>query len=139
MSEPLTRQEKARLRGLYRRALETPSERLNRLIRYQCRNHGLTKEQWLQLWDQQAGRCKACKLPLDLMAPRSIQVDHDGGCCPYPVGSRGRLRRGYISCGRCVRGLLCPTCNRAVGMLERNPERITQWMDYIRSATSVFA
>ena len=139
MTNPLTKKEYDRIRGLYNRAMETPSERLNRLIGYQCRNHNLTREQWLQLWEEQAGRCKACKLPLDLVAPRSIQVDHDGTCCPVPTTIAGRAGRKHVSCGKCVRGLLCPSCNRAVGMLERHPDRITQWMDYIRSAKRVFA
>lgn len=89
MTNPLTKKEYDRLRGLYSRAMETPSERLNRLIGYQCRNHNLTRDQWLQLWDTQAGRCKACKLPLDITAPRSVQVDHDGACCPNPTRSQG--------------------------------------------------
>ncbi len=134
MNDPLTKKEKDRIRGLYNRSIETPDQRLNRLIGYQCRNHSLTRERWLKLWDDQAGRCGACKLPLDLMVPRAIQVDHDASCCRIPTTVAGRKGRVRVSCGKCVRGLLCAACNRAVGMLERYPERITRWMDYIRAA-----
>ena len=41
-----------------------------------------------------------------------LVVDHDHDCCP---GSR--------SCGLCVRGLLCGTCNSAAGMLGDDPDR----------------
>ena len=137
MTEPLTRQEKARLSRLIRRSMETPSEKLNRSIRDQCRNHGISREMWLHVWEIQAGRCGACKNPLDLGVPRAIQIDHDRSCCNNPTTVATRRGRKWVSCGKCVRGFLCAPCNRGVGMLERYPDRIFWWMDYIRGAKRV--
>lgn len=49
-----------------------------------------------------------------------LVVDHDHECCP---GSR--------SCGRCVRGFLCPNCNAASGMVGENPSVARRLADYI--------
>lgn len=38
-------------------------------------------------------------------------VDHDHNCCPGTVSA----------CGRCVRGLICVTCNAAIGLLRDSP------------------
>ncbi len=61
-------------------------------------------------WRNWRGGCAICGRP-----PKSyrLSVDHDHTCCPTD-----------ISCGRCVRGLLCAPCNRALGWVEN-----TEWMD----------
>lgn len=41
-----------------------------------------------------------------------LVVDHDHACCP----------RKHFSCGKCVRGLICLTCNAAAGMLRDDPD-----------------
>ena len=38
---------------------------------------------------------------------RHLQVDHDHNCCP-----------GQISCGKCVRGVVCNKCNISIGKYE---------------------
>lgn len=51
-----------------------------------------------------------------------LAVDHDHGCCP-----------GVASCGRCVRGLLCGTCNSMLGLGHDNPEVLENAAAYLRS------
>lgn len=59
------------------------------------RQYGITFEQYLEMLKKQAGECAICENQM-----RQPHIDHDH--------STGR-----------VRGLLCATCNTAVGKLER--------------------
>lgn len=70
------------------------------------RTYGLTPERFEQIWAQQGRQCAGCHRKV-----RNPVVDHDHACCPGPV-----------SCGRCVRGLLCDTCNRTLGRYRDVPE-----------------
>ena len=49
-----------------------------------------------------------------------LVVDHDHRCCP-----------GAHSCGSCLRGLLCPSCNSAAGMLRDDPSLALKLADYL--------
>lgn len=51
---------------------------------------------------------------------RRLAVDHDHACCPGPV-----------SCGKCVRGLLCWTCNKFLQHLGDDPELVCQGAAYL--------
>lgn len=68
---------------------------------------GLSVEQYESLFEGQNGECGIChKSGLR----RYLDVDHDHSCCP-----------GKKSCGKCVRGLLCSSCNVALGGFQDNP------------------
>lgn len=56
------------------------------------RTYGITAEQYQALYAAQSGRCYICRRK----SSQRLAVDHDHNCCP-----------GKVSCGRCVRGLLC--------------------------------
>lgn len=57
----------------------------------------LSPEEYEKLLSSQDGVCAICK-----KSPKSrrLAVDHDHSCCP-----------GKSTCGECVRGLLCISCN----------------------------
>lgn len=59
--------------------------------------YGITPEQYDTLLESQGGLCAICRRP-----PRKnrLHVDHDHTCCP-----------ARESCGDCIRGLLCVSCN----------------------------
>lgn len=82
--------------------------------------YGITIEQHDKLLADQGGVCAICgggpgRHP-------SFSVDHDHTCCP-----------GVKSCGACVRGLLCDTCNRVLGLFDDEPERFEKASSYLRS------
>lgn len=58
--------------------------------------HCISLAEYAALWYEQKGLCAGCGLWL----VRPV-IDHDHACCP-----------GRWSCGRCIRGLVCPSCNR---------------------------
>jgi hypothetical protein len=76
--------------------------RKHKLIRY-----GLTQKQFDWLLEVQQYACAMGGEPFTESS--QIFVDHDHSCCP------GEKR----SCGKCVRGLLCLSCNTALGQIER--------------------
>jgi hypothetical protein len=77
---------------------------------YKLWRYGLTQEQFGRLLEGQKNACGMCHEPFAEGSP--ICVDHDHTCCP---GEK-------MSCGKCVRGLLCRSCNTALGHIERKSE-----------------
>jgi hypothetical protein len=63
--------------------------------------YGITPKQYAALKAAQGGRCAVCQVATG--RTKALAVDHDHECCPGPV-----------SCGKCVRGLLCGPCNQDV-------------------------
>jgi len=114
------------------RERETFEQRAVRVLKYTLYNHRMTMEQYTALRLAQADRCGACKEPLRFGETRAVTVDHDPRCCQYETLSSGRKKGVPISCGKCVRALLCSPCNRAIGFFERYPQRVYMWIDYIR-------
>lgn len=84
--------------------------------------HGVSIDKLRVLWDHQNGRCP-CGTALIRHGERHLayHIDHDHTCCS------GTSR----SCGKCVRGLLCPSCNIAIGMAEEDPLRLLALADYL--------
>ena len=62
--------------------------------------YSITADQYAAILAAQGGACYICRRKPGL---KRLACDHDHRCCPGPV-----------SCGRCVRGLLCRNCNRDV-------------------------
>lgn len=51
---------------------------------------------------------------------KRLDIDHDHRCC-----------LGRSSCGRCIRGLLCGPCNKAIGLLNDDIRRFTGLAKYL--------
>jgi hypothetical protein len=111
---------------------ETSEERAHRVLKYTLYNHRMTMEQYMALRLAQLDRCGACREPLRFGEPRAVTVDHDPRCCQYDGLGTKRTKGMPVSCGKCVRALLCGPCNRAVGFLERYPQRLHMWIEYVR-------
>lgn len=80
--------------------------------------HGMSFEEYLSLLEAQGGRCAICgKVPEEIFR---LVVDHDHECCPGPV-----------SCGKCVRGILCHKCNTGLGMFDDNLDILQSAVKYL--------
>ncbi len=49
-------------------------------------------------------------------------IDHDHSCCP----------KNSVTCGQCVRGILCDPCNKAIGIMEDNIENLMRAVKYLQ-------
>lgn len=73
--------------------------------------YGLTPEQYLDMLEEQQGKCAICnEVPT---TKRGLAVDHD-----HATGK--------------VRGLLCTGCNTALGSFKDNEELLTSAIEYLR-------
>lgn len=57
-----------------------------------------------------------------------LHIDHDHSCCPP-----GR----YRTCGNCVRGFICGSCNRALGMFKDSPANLRAAISYLEQVRGV--
>lgn len=83
------------------------------------RRFQLSVARYDELLERQGGRCAIC-----LRKPRSMRlaVDHDHACCP-----------GEETCGKCVRGLLCKSCNKdLLGTVRDDIGTLERAIDYLR-------
>lgn len=81
----------------------------------------LSPEDFLILLKKQDGRCAICRESPS--GNNSLRVDHDHNCCP-----------GKLTCGKCVRGLLCINCNRSLERLDKDRQWANKATEYINSA-----
>lgn len=89
--------------------------RWNKAYKLTC--YGLTQELFDRLLAIQQSACAMCREPF--IEGRPIFIDHDHACC----------RNEKSSCGTCVRGLLCLSCNTALGHIERKYEMARAYLD----------
>ncbi|WP_407674816.1 endonuclease domain-containing protein [Nonomuraea fuscirosea] len=68
----------------------------------------------------QGGSCAICRVTLS-RGP-DTHIDHDHECCP-----------GANSCGRCIRGILCGNCNKALGLMRDNAKILLRAAEYLKN------
>jgi hypothetical protein len=78
-------------------------------------HYRLTLEDFTEMHSLQKGKCLICK------RGKKLIVDHDHACCP-----------GKISCGNCVRGLICFRCNSLLGLAQDSKEILSAAIKYIQ-------
>lgn len=84
------------------------------------KRHGLSQVRYDQMLIDQDYSCKICGKHTDENG-RALSVDHDHTCCP---DSR--------SCGKCIRGLLCQTCNVGIGMFADRLDIMYNAISYLK-------
>jgi hypothetical protein len=73
-----------------------------------------------EMWERQDKGCAICHKKSSMIR---LSVDHDHKCCPYDKNSK--------KCGKCVRGLLCNSCNTGIGVLQENVEILDRAAKYL--------
>lgn len=85
------------------------------------RTYGITAEEWRKLYEFQGSLCAVCgPVTGNRGASKALSTDHDHKCCAGPT-----------SCGECVRGLLCSTCNVILGRWRDSPEVALSLLSYL--------
>lgn len=79
--------------------------------------YGISREEWEWMRDAQDGRCALCG---EKPTRKNLDIDHDHACCGKGKG-----------CKNCIRGLLCPICNRLLGHVETKPALAVRFSDYL--------
>lgn len=84
--------------------------------------YGMTAKSFDALLAAQGGACGVCGTTDPGGRNGQWHIDHDHKCCPTPEKS----------CGKCVRGLLCQSCNMALGLFRDDPDIIARAIEYVR-------
>lgn len=90
-----------------------------RALDLRTKKYGISVEQFREMLAEQGGVCAICEVAPP--AGQSLVVDHRHSCCPGKSNS----------CGKCIRGLLCISCNSAIGMFDEDVEALRRAADYI--------
>lgn len=83
------------------------------------RRYKMGKDEYQAILAEQGGCCAICRSPHS--GARGFHVDHDHSCCP-----------GEFTCGHCIRGLLCKSCNQLLGMAREDPTTLNAAIDYLK-------
>jgi len=78
------------------------------------RDYGITMDQYFHFLAEQDGKCKLCHEPFGESRGRIPVIDHDHE-------------------GRKFRGILHSNCNKAIGMLQDNPDICIKAAEYLKA------
>lgn len=87
------------------------------------RRFGCTYKQLIEFYGDTCGICGKQESVIDTRTGsiHSLCIDHDHRCC----------KKGY-ACPKCIRGLLCRTCNYQLGVFEK-PLWVNRALEYLDS------
>lgn len=103
---------------------ENPEHKDHAHAWYMAKKYSITPERYQELLEAQGGVCATCKKsPVGRSdGSRRFHVDHDHACCP-----------GNYSCGKCVRGILCYSCNQGLGCAKDDIEILRAMVEYLET------
>ena len=84
--------------------------------------YNLNDEDYQQMLLDQNNSCKTCKIEFDSTSYYTKpNIDHDHKCC-----------EGKRSCGKCVRGILCGSCNLLFGKVKDSIQTLQNMINYLK-------
>lgn len=101
------------------RARRTQASSARRLT-YVAKQYNLTPEQYEDLRKDLRRNARGQYICPLCDRNQARCVDHDHKCCA-----------GKVSCGKCVRGLICSPCNKFLGHLRDDPEAFLRFEQYL--------
>lgn len=81
--------------------------------------YGISAEQYELMLEAQNHSCAVCGVPFG-SGINKANIDHDHECCP-----------GSVTCGKCVRGIICSICNTMAGAVENNLDHLNAMFEYL--------
>ena len=97
---------------------KTKDNKVKAHARHVQKTYGLGDQDYGKIYEAQGGYCANCGRATG--ATRRLSVDHDHKCCAGPV-----------SCGYCVRGLLCRPCNDFLGYVRDDWNAFARGVRYL--------
>jgi hypothetical protein len=98
---------------------DNPEMFKKRLKKYNILKYGISEFQYLNILKDQNESCAICQKHKSSFK-RGLYIDHDHLCCPAPK-----------SCGKCVRGLLCASCNFLIGCANDDIKNLNRAIIYL--------
>lgn len=97
--------------------LNTICQRCDRDVRLR-RLYNISADRFDEILRSQGGGCAICGRGPDVV---SLCIDHDHSCCSNTK----------TSCGKCIRGILCDSHNRGIGLFNDNPDLLMAAVAYL--------
>ena len=103
-------------------ATANPEKRKLSMLVTNCRRHGITAEQYVDMLEKQAGVCAICGRPETHKGRKNLSIDHahSTGYDPHVAHAASE-----------VRGLLCHSCNLALGLMQDDTTRLLNAAEYL--------
>ncbi|AXH67867.1 endonuclease VII [Mycobacterium phage Bromden] len=106
-------------------AMDGLKSRCNRCLNLRS-FYKLEYHQFMAMVASQGYCCKLCSDRLDLSSQRKYNIDHDHKCCPRA-----------ITCGKCIRSILCSNCNTSLGRFNDDPALLRKAARYVELGGSI--
>jgi hypothetical protein len=124
VKEGMRRYRKANLRKIVKMNIawgkRNPEKKKNLVLRSR---YNITIDQFNEILKNQDNKCIIFLVEFsNTRRGLNPNVDHDHKCCP----------EGAKSCGKCVRGLICGSCNRMLGRLKDDPANFERVLEYLK-------
>lgn len=100
--------------------------RTKRRDSHRRQRYGIEPLQYRAKVDKQFNLCMICGKPP--RKDKELAIDHDHSCCP-----------GEKSCGKCIRDLLCDSCNLGLGAFKDDLRLLENAVKYLKKYCNILA